>query len=238
MESFNVEFAKLNIRIDSKYDFTKRFCTEYLTDGEADFCVSVTDGDIQHEIDISEFTPSPAYAESICVYRQIAEVLPKLDRFVFHGAVIEYGGRGYVFTAPSGTGKTTHIRLWQKFLDGVEIVNGDKPIFHIEDGTVTAYATPYAGKEGYQNHSSVALGGICIISRGTVNRIARLKPAEALSKLIRQIYIPSDPESANKTLELFDKLLTVLPIYLLECDMSEQAVKTSFEALTGLEYCN
>ena len=236
MHVFNVEFAKLNIEINCRYDYTYNLCKDYLTDEKAEFSVCPDESDIDKEIEISEFTPPRYYAESICVYRAISEILPLYNRIIFHGAVISYKGNGYIFTAPSGTGKTTHIKLWEKYVDGVEIVNGDKPLLQIENGSVIAYATPYAGKEGYQNHSLAEIKGICLIKRGTENRIRRVTSGEVLTRLMAQMYLPENPESTLKTLDLLDSLVKTVPLYELECDMSEEAVKTSFEALTGESY--
>ncbi len=237
MQKFNVNFAKLNIEVNCNYGFTQRFCRDYLADGEADFSVTVSEEDIDREIEISPYNPERGYAESICVYREIAKRLPLYNRAVFHGAVISYNNRGYLFTAPSGTGKTTHIKLWQQYLDGVEIVNGDKPILFADGEGVEAFATPYSGKEGYQNHGSIRLKGICIIHRGAENRIRRAESGEALSEIIHQIYIPFNDEAAvTKTLDLLDLMFKSIPIYILECNIGEEAVKTSFEALTGERY--
>lgn len=241
MAEFTVNFAGLNIGIKSIYEYSFNFCKEYLTDAPADFCVETNEEKIQDEIEISGFNPPRDYAESICIYREIAERLPLYNRFIFHGASISYDGNGYIFTAPSGTGKSTHISLWQKYLDGVEIVNGDKPIIHIDDDTVTVYATPYAGKEGWQNHSSADLKALCIINRGEVNSIDRVSYGDYLADTFKQIYKPYDAQAAVKTLELFDKLSKSIPLYLLKCDISKEAVKTSFETMTGLSFdkhCN
>ena len=236
MEKFVVDIANLNIVINCKYDYTKRFCSDYLTDDDADFSVTVSEDEIKKEIEISQYNPSPPYAESICAYREIAEKLPYYDRCVFHGAVISYDNKGYIFTAPSGTGKTTHIRLWQKYLDGVEIVNGDKPVLHITEEDVTAYATPYAGKEGYENHTSVELSGICLIEQAKENSIRRMEVSECLMRIMMQMYKPFDTAGTVKTLDMLDRLLRNIPVYLLSCDISEQAVRCSFEAMTGLDF--
>ena len=236
MFNFKVEFAKLNIDVNTNYEYTMRFCKRYLTEGESDFSVSVREEEIDEEIAVSPYNPKRGYAESICVYREIAKQLPLFNRMVFHGAVISYNDKGYLFTAPSGTGKTTHIMLWKKFIENVEIVNGDKPILHIENNTVEAYATPYCGKEGYQNGSSVKLSALCLIRRGEVNRIKKVKPSEILSEIMNQLFMPYEAEAVVKTLDLLDSLFKNVPAYVLECDMSEEAVKTSFEALTGEKY--
>ena len=238
MPEFKVEFSKLKIGVKSIYDFTERFCFDYLTQGDVDFSVSTSEEKIREEIEISEFDPTPDYAESICIYREIAERLPLYNRCIFHGAVIEYNNKGYIFTAPSGTGKTTHISLWKKYLgnENVNIVNGDKPILHIRENAVTAYATPYAGKEGYQNHSFVDIKAICFIKQAKENKIYRLKSSECLADIMAQIYRPYNSGALVKTLELLDLLMRGIPVYRLECDMSEDAVKCSFEGLTEERY--
>ncbi len=239
-DTFCVNFAKLKIEINCLFDFTRGFCGAYVLPPDhpaaCDFSVSVSEEAIQKEIDSSPYHPRAPYAESICAYREIAEKLPLYDRCVFHGAVISYDGKGYIFTAPSGTGKTTHIRLWQQYLSGVEIVNGDKPILHIEEDGVTAYATPYAGKEGYENHTSVPLSGICIVEQAPQNSLRRMAPAECLMRIIMQMYKPYNTAAAVKTLELLDRLLSQIPVYVLGCNISEDAVRCSFEGMTGLSY--
>ncbi len=236
MYTFRVSFAKLNIEANCHYPYTAQLCRDYLTDAAPDFSVTVSEENIDREIEVSEFNPARGYAECICVYREIAKKLPLYQRMIFHGAVITHQGKGYLFTAPSGTGKTTHIRLWQQYLDGVEIVNGDKPILHIENGKPVAYATPYAGKEHYQNHGSTPIDAICLIHRGKENRIRRVASGEILTELMHQVYLPEEAEAVIATIDLLDKLYRTVPLYLLECDMSEEAVKTSYEALSGEAY--
>lgn len=236
MQKFNVEFAKLNIEINCNYDYTKRFCRNYLAENKADFSISVSEAEVEEEVASSPYNPRPDYAESICVYREIAKQLPLFNRMVFHGAVISYNGKGYLFTAPSGTGKTTHISLWKKYVEGVDIVNGDKPILFVDGKTVEAFATPYAGKEGFQNGKSVPLAGFCLIKRGEVNAARKVKPGEILSEIMNQVFMPYEAETVVKTLDLLDAIFKNIPAYILECDISENAVKASFEALTGESY--
>lgn len=236
MYNFTVNFAGLNINITAIYDYTYNFCKDYLTEGEPDFSVETTEKKILEQIEISEFTPPKPYAESICIYREIAEKLPLFDRLIFHGAAISYNDEGYIFTAPSGTGKTTHISLWKKYLgDGVEIINGDKPIIQFTENGAVIHSTPYAGKEGWQNHSCAPLKAICIVNRGEINTIEKIGFGEHLSDVFKQVYRPYDTNATLKTLELFNKL-SKIPLYLLKCDISQEAVETSFEALSGLSY--
>ncbi|TPF97440.1 hypothetical protein EP30_02270 [Bifidobacterium sp. UTCIF-39] len=183
------------------------------------------------------------YLETLAVLRAIAERLPALNRTVFHGATIAYKGRAYVFTAPSGTGKSTHIRLWRRYLGSkVQVINGDKPILEFvdsgadadADAAVIAHATPWAGKEGWQTAQAHApLGGICIVTRGTRNICRRIDPQTALPWLMPQIYMPNDSAAAIHTLDLMDRLIRNVPVYLLDCDISEAAVHASRSAMCG-----
>jgi hypothetical protein len=151
---------------------------------------------------------------------------------LLHGAVISDGTYGYAFTADSGVGKTTHIKLWQKaFGKEISIVNGDKPIIHVTDECARVCSTPWAGKEGMQKNVSQDLCGIVILRRGAENRIKKIDPAQFFTAIMAQTYFPRDPEARMATLELVDKLSNVVDFYLLECNVSDEAAHTSFEFL-------
>ncbi len=239
MREVYIKLAELIVCIRSRYPFIERFCADYLTEPSerVDITAEVTDLEISDEISAAEVKMRVEYAECLCIYRNIAEKLPIFDRFVMHGAAVKHGERAYVFTAPSGTGKTTHLRLWQKYLgDSVCVINGDKPILKIENDEVTAYGTAWAGKERLGSNTNARLKAICILKRGKENKIYKVDPKEYFAVLLNQIYLPENEKAAKKNLELFSRLVSLVPVYVLECDMSENAVKTSFEALTGQKY--
>ena len=208
----------------------------YLAQGKPDIVATVEEPeDLEQALRVTH--SKPAYAESLCIYRSIAEQLPLFNRFLFHGAAISYADKGYLFTAPSGTGKTTHILQWRKYLgEAVRIVNGDKPILAVENGSATVYGTPWAGKENFQRNRSVPLAGICFVQQGKQNSICRIETAECLMRLMRQVYLPKSEAAAARTLELLDQLVRCVPLYLLTCDISEQAVQCSFEMMTGYNF--
>ena len=179
---------------------------------------------------------SDGYIENICLYRAICRQLPNLSRMLLHAAILEYDGKGYAFLGRSGTGKSTHTGLWLKYLQGSKIVNGDKPILSCDEQGFKAYGTPWMGKEGLGYNASVPLCGLCFLEQAKVNEIVRLSPGEAANRIFAQILFPQDAENAAKTLELTDRLVQEVPAYVLKCDISEEAVKKSFEALTGKQY--
>ena len=124
------EIAGLRVKIENKYDFTTKFCEEYLSEDQVsavDVVASVSQEEFDAEREItSEF--SDGYIENICLYRSLCRQIPVLNRMLLHCAVLQFGGKGYAFLGRSGTGKSTHTRLWKRFLGTPQMVNGDKPI--------------------------------------------------------------------------------------------------------------
>ncbi len=232
------DIAWLRIDIKNKYRYTDGFCHAYLSPDQTspvDLVASVPEEDFLREKEISAGFLD-GYIENICLYRSICKQLPVLNRMLLHAAILEYDGRGYAFLGKSGTGKSTHTGLWLKYLDGAKIINGDKPILWEEGDRVLACGTPWMGKEGLGINAVSPLKGLCFLEQAKENSIKRLTPSEAAFKTFGQILIPTDDENAVKTLELTDKIVSKIPCYLLRCNISEEAVKTSFEALTGETY--
>ena len=178
------------------------------------------------------------YLASLALHRQIAEVGPQLGLFVAHMAVVEYQGHAYAFAASSGTGKSTHIRLWMDaFGAEVTVINGDKPILTLGNKRqVIAHGAPWAGKEGWQTNTGAPLAGICLLSRGARNECRGIAAPEALPRIMQQVYMPQNPVSAELTLDFLDVLLRGVPLFDLTCTMERSAAKVSFEAMTGLDF--
>lgn len=231
MYKTSISLADLKICIEHRYEFMTEFCQKYIAQFEVcDIVAKSYDGAVKKEKELVPSAPVEV-CESLCIYRDIAEQLPQFDRFVFHGAAIEFDGSAYVFTAPSGTGKTTHINLWKKNLgEGLDIINGDKPIFYIGD-TAVAYGTPWAGKEGLHRNASAPVKAICVLSQSKTNSIVRLEKSEAVNYLMRQVFMPSNATALTKTLELLGKLIEKTPVYMLKCDMSNEAFYTAYNGM-------
>ena len=174
-------------------------------------------------------------AEKSCIFRSIAERSPYFGSFLFHCAAIAYEGKGYLFGALSGTGKTTHISLWRDYLgDKVEIVNGDKPLLRMTGEEPEICSTPWAGKEGWQKNAIGPLRGICLLCRSDENKIERVEPRECMRLIIQQVYLPRDKEALFLTMGLLDQILQKTPVYLLHYDISEEAVKTWSKLLLSM----
>ncbi len=229
---FTVKMAELAIGIDNKYDFVEKQSTGFLCDDEPIFTVCAYDDEIDAERKQSETDFSNGYLESIVVYRKIAERLPQYDAFVFHGAVIEYDGKAYAFTAKSGVGKTTHTRLWMKeFPDKTDYINGDKPIIRFIGTRPFAYGTPWRGKENYGSNKSGELCGIVFIDRATENSAFKAKTDEAVIKLMKQTYVPKEMSAAKQTMRLLNRLVSSVKLVDLRCNMDSSAAHTARQAL-------
>ncbi len=232
------EIAGLRIQIKNRYEYTNKFCAAYLSSDQfspADISVSATEEEIAAEKSLSP-NFSDGYVENICLYRNICLLLPTKGRMLMHCSILGYEGNAYAFLGKSGTGKSTHTRLWLKYLPSAKVINGDKPILEYKDGQFIAYGTPWMGKEHWGENSQAPLKGLCFLEQAKTNDIRRLSSSEATSRLFMQLLLPRDEENAAATLELADKMVTEVPAYLLRCDISEEATQKSFEALTGLSF--
>lgn len=234
------DIAGLRIKIENRCSYTENFCKAYLSQDQTsptDLSVKVTVEEFRAEKEISG-NFSDGYVENICLYRNICKQIPLLNRILLHAAVLEYDGNGYAFLGRSGTGKSTHTGLWLKHIPNVRIINGDKPILQATENGFLAYGTPWMGKEGLGCNASTPLKGLCFLEQAPENSIRRLIPSEVSARLFTQILLPQDEENVVATLELVDRLIMNTPAYLLRCNISEEAVQTSFEEMTGLNYQN
>lgn len=176
-----------------------------------------------------------AYIESLALYQNIAELLLARDVMQFHCSALEMDGRAYLFTAPSGAGKSTHVRLWrQVFGARVTVINDDKPLVRLQkDGSWRVYGTPYGGKHNLQTNTSQTLCGIVMLERGAENKIERVTPQDAYVTLMAQTYHSiQTPERILHAMDLVGSLAN-LPVFRLQCNISQQAVQVAYEALKG-----
>jgi hypothetical protein len=226
--------ADLNIKINNKYDYLAKLCAKYQHENQnaiADFEVSASSEDYAKDKECLEGF-SDGYLESISVYRQIAKKLLEYDGLILHAAVIEVDGKAYAFSAPSGTGKSTHIKLWKKaFGDDVQIINGDKPLIRMIDGTLYAYGTPWCGKEGYNRNAKAPLEAICFISRAKENSIERIDPKTALPKIFTQLLMPDNEGQTDAFFRMLNYIFDNVKFFSLGCNMDIEAAKVAYEGM-------
>ena len=157
--------------------------------------------------------------------------------------MLEYENNAYAFLGRSGIGKSTHTALWINNVKGAEILNGDKPIIGYNESAAEgekfiAYGTPWNGKENRGKKGQAPLKALCFIERAKENSIEKIGIGEATDRIFSQILLPTEQESAEKTLEIMDMFVRTVPAYVLHCNMDISAMQTSFRALVGREFTN
>ena len=147
-----------------------------------------------------------------------------------HGSVVAVDNEAYMFTALSGTGKSTHTNLWLKNIPGSFIVNGDKPLLQVSDRTYIC-GTPWAGKERLQTNTTVPLKAIVLLERGEKNEITEVSFQEALPILLTQTHRNADREHMFKTLGLLQKTAETVRFYRLKCNMEDEAALVAYHCM-------
>ena len=244
MVNFKVKLAGKVISVSANYDTTLKFCADYLTDEDEDISVSVSEGDVlaekiksdrERELEgLPAWEPPLPYLETLALYRKIAEGLVSFGIILFHGSAIAVDGEVYLFTAKSGTGKSTHTRLWREvFGDRCVMINDDKPLISVNDGCVTVYGTPWNGKHRLGTNASAPLRAICILERGEKNVIREEPAFSTFPEILSQTYRFSDVSGMTKTLGLLDKMLKIIKVYRLRCNMDREAAEVSYNGMKG-----
>lgn len=160
--------------------------------------------------------------------------LLNFDGFRLHASTVVHNEKAYMFSAPSGTGKSTHTNLWLNMLgDKAYILNDDKPALRLIDDQWYAFGTPWSGKHDISVNNGVPVGGICMLERGKTNEIAPYYGKDAIFELFVQTNRPKAAAYRIKLLELLDDLFRQIPVWKMKCNMELDAAKVAYEAMTG-----
>ena len=243
MLDFTVKIADRTIAVNVTYPKARKHCAEYVCEETPEFCVSITQEDIAAECRlyreerILEGLPvgniGNAQLEITALQRKLAEVLFERNVLVFHGSVVAVDGQAYLFTAKSGTGKSTHTRFWREtFGDRAVMVNDDKPFLRITEDGVLAYGSPWNGKHKLGNNICVPLKAICILERGEENQIQAISGQEASMMLFQQSNRPMDPRKMPIYMDLIDQLSKKTEFYRMQCNLDPNAAQVAFDAMS------
>ena len=241
MREFVIEIAGKAVGISPMYGKTREQCERYLTEGKPEISVSVTQTDIARmrenavrEDSLEGKEPqeySDAYLETLAVYRKICEAMVDFDTVLMHGSVVAVDGVAYLFTAKSGTGKSTHTKFWRElFGERAVMVNDDKPLLKLTEDGVLACGTPWDGKHRLSTNVCLPLKAICILERGETDEIHRISAQEALPMVFQQTY---RPKKLAKYMEIIDKLMQRVEFYRLKCTTSPNAAKVAYEGMNS-----
>lgn len=162
-----------------------------------------------------------------------ARHLLRFDGTYLHASAVILDGQAYLFSANSGTGKSTHTEKWCR-LFGAKYLNDDKPALRLVDGVWMAYGTPWSGKHDLSSPVGVPLAGIAFVCRGEENKIRPLSALEAVPLFMRQsLWKLKDSRQMEVQLALMDKLMRQIPVWELTCRNDDEAAQVSYRAMTG-----
>lgn len=179
----------------------------------------------------------PHLSEEDCEYLMSGgsfyQQLLRFQGMMLHSSAVVKDGKAYLFTAPCGTGKSTHTRLWLENFKDAFILNDDKPALRLENDMFYAYGTPWSGKTAQNCNVRVPLAGICVLRRGQENKIIPYAGHAALHDILEQTIRPKNPVLLSDLLELLDQLIVQVPIWKMECNMEPSAAYISYDAMSG-----
>lgn len=154
------------------------------------------------------------------------------DTLLIHASVIRHAGYGYLFTAPSGTGKSTHTHLWYKHISGCDLMNDDNPVVRIVDGEARIFGSPWSGKTPCYRNISAPIGAITRIEQRPENTIRSMAPVEAFATLLPAVSsMKWDKRVYLGICDAISHLLTTVPVFWLGCRPDEEAARVCFEAV-------
>ena len=144
--------------------------------------------------------------------------------YVIHASAISYKGNAILFSAPSGTGKSTQTSLWKQHLEDVVYINDDNPVMRITDGEVYVYGTPWSGKHFINNNIKSRLAGIICIEQHSSVEISQIDGVTAFFRLYNEINKPVLEHMVSIFIDDLKKLIDVAKVYLMKCTISKEAV--------------
>lgn len=227
MFEYNISLAGVPIAVNCNYPFAA--FEEFRTEEEAIETIKA------NPVPFPDLQNSPGAEESrasefMQLLGDTGSSLLKYSRCIFHGAAFFWKGKAWIFTGPSGIGKTTQYVLWKLlFGDELQIINGDKPILEFrENGQAWVHPSPWKGKENMGTDRSALLGGIILLKQGTENRVRKLSPASAAKALYLQfLFADRSAECVDLVCSLENRLLESCPVW----EMVNQGGKESAELI-------
>lgn len=206
--------------IFAKYDLNNteiiKYFKPFIVDQQEECPIISVSPELMEKQKIVEFPSSPIEIEiALLVYLTTNALLP-YHRCIFHGTAFLWQGKAWLFTAPSGTGKTTQFKRWKAlYRNEVRILNGDKPILEfMPDGQIMVHPSPWKGKERWGGMLKAPLAGIIYLEQGKENKITRIKPQEAVIPIYKQfLFLPETGEAIHAVCQLEDVLLRNIPVW-------------------------
>ena len=224
------EIANLKVEMNPKYERLMRQSVSYESSGAPVIRIAPDPND---ESRVVMKRPSEEEREYICCSAAFCRSLLPYGRFFLHASAVVCEGEAYLFSAPSGTGKSTHTAFWRQMFPESYILNDDKPIIQSQEGRITVWGSPFAGKTNLQVNREVPLKGICFLKQGSVNRIRKVTEEEALALLLRNTWRPHGNDRMNQLLDTMEQVVTQVDMYEMSCTREMEAARLSYSVMKG-----
>lgn len=210
-----------------------RFCIS--EEGKKEAAVQVSyDKDLTQmvcRINEMQFLTPPDSVGRIMRALPLREILLHFSTLLFHASRIAYESVGMIFCAPSGTGKTTQAELWERWM-GAKILCNDRTLVRKRGEAFLTYGMPLDGSKPVGSAQCCTLGAVILLRQGKENRVQRLMPIHAVSKMMEQVVMDWwNPEFHEKTMEFLFYLAKKVPVYQLICTPDQNAVEVLYKKL-------
>lgn len=214
-----------------------RYCRYYSINGEIGSAIYYNDTYTETEIYLSEGIDRSSFSLTEFEYlysgSTFSDRLAEMGGVVLHGSALAYDNQGIIFSANSGTGKSTHTNLWKKrFGSKVTVINDDKPAIRYYDAIPYIFGTPWSGKSNLNSNVQVPLKTIVFVKRAETNWVERLEAKDSIFGLMSQIDRPYyDEKIGLKTMDVIKNLVLTVPIFRLHCNLEIEAADTIYNHL-------
>ena len=237
MINFKIKIAEKVIEINSFNESTKKYCGKFLSEEEPNYVITMIEEDLKNERTNSSDGKVYVNEEISALYRKIAELFVEKNIIVFHGSSFMVDNNGFLITARSGVGKSTHSRNLKALLgDKFVYINDDKPLLKVEENNVTVYGTPWNGKERRGNNISAPLKAVFFLARGETNTYRKIANKEEIYvKMISQIYLPKEKAKREKALKVADQILKNINFYEINVTKDIESAKMTYEEIIKIE---
>lgn len=230
------KIAEIGVEYEGKYDMLIERSKKYLADDNMSPLFSLkTNPTIIESLKKQYPQSNEAEYEYTDIGASFNREIINYDGIMLHASAVAVDGCAYLFSAPSGMGKSTHTQMWQKLLgkENAVIINDDKPVIRKIDGIYYAFGTPFSGKHDISKNIGFPVKGICFVLRGDKNIIKRLGTKDAVTPFLNQTIKPLTMEGYDKMLDTVDDLISSTSCYILHCRADVEAAEIAYNAMKG-----
>lgn len=225
-------FASLVVEMNIRYEPLKSQSIPYEIeeDKKADVIIPLMDDMINkyHEL-------YPQLSIGDCEYvlygAYFYKELLKHKGILLHSSCVVKDNYAYLFSAPSGTGKSTHTSLWLQVFKDAKILNDDKPAILIKNDKIYACGTPFSGKTNLNLNEEYEIKGIAFLERSKDNWIKEMDVNKSIYSILNQTIRPDDETNMDLAINTIEEIVKRIKIYKFGCNISKDAVYTSYEAM-------